>query len=143
MAFLAFKKILISFLGKFFFFLFFLSFDYFLTYKFFLSEVFVCNYFCALGITCFISGIWAILLLPLCVVLFLFLRTKIPQEMFGWGLLFVGGVSNILDRLFFGCVYDIFSFYDIFYWNIADGYIFFGVIMLLFSFFLKKHAIIR
>ncbi len=140
----SFKKRAISFLGKFLFFLFFLSIDYLLTHTFFLSEDTVCNYSCALGITCFISGVWIMLLFPLSIVGFFFFRAKNIQETFGWGLMFVGGISNILDRLFFGCVYDIFPFFNLFYWNIADGYIFFGVIIVLFSlFFSRKYAIMK
>lgn len=142
-AFSAFKKISISCLGKFLFFIFFLSFDYFLTYRFFSLDGVVCNYFCVLGIKCFLFDMWGVLLFPLGVAGFFFLRTRNIQKMFGWGFMFVGGVSNILDRAIFGCVYDIFSFFNLFYWNIADGYIFFGVILLLLSFFLKKHAIMQ
>ncbi len=122
--------------------IFFLFLDYLLTYTFFVSEKVICNSSCALGIVCFIPNMWAMLFFPLSIVGFFFFRAKSVQEVFGWGLMFTGGISNVLDRMFFGCVYDIFSFFDLFYWNIADGYIFFGVIILFYSLFSRKNMLL-
>ncbi len=49
-----------------------------------------------------------------------------------------GGISNIIDRLHFGCVID---FIDLKFWpvfNLADIYITLGVILILISYFKSK-----
>ena len=53
-------------------------------------------------------------------------------------LIISGAISNIIDRLYFGCVFD---FIDLKFWpvfNIADVYITIGGMMLLFALIRKK-----
>jgi len=52
-------------------------------------------------------------------------------DFLGWSLLFFGGLSNSIDRILFGCVRDIFPFFGYFFWNVADGVIILGVILLI------------
>lgn len=52
-------------------------------------------------------------------------------DFLGWSLLFFGGLSNGIDRILFGCVRDIFPFFGYFFWNVADGIILLGVILLI------------
>ncbi len=46
------------------------------------------------------------------------------------GLLIGGVVSNLLDRVFYGYVIDYLGLFDLFSFNLADGAIFAGVLML-------------
>jgi lipoprotein signal peptidase len=55
---------------------------------------------------------------------------------FGILLILSGGISNIIDRLYFGCVIDFIDLNRFINWpifNLADIYITFGVILILFN----------
>lgn len=54
----------------------------------------------------------------------------------GYGLLFLGIASNLIDRLKYGFVVDYFNFY-FFYNNLADIMIFFSV-LIIFFYYLRK-----
>lgn len=60
------------------------------------------------------------------------------KHMFAWGLVFVGGFSNLLDRFLFGHVIDWWQMPWQAVINLADIYVFAGVI-LLFVFSRNKH----
>jgi lipoprotein signal peptidase len=78
------------------------------------------------------------LLLILLVFVFI-LRSVGKWEKLGWGLIWMGGSLNFLDRLSFGCVRDYWkpvSFWPVF--NLADSLIVGGAI-LLFLIFWKKN----
>ena len=53
-----------------------------------------------------------------------------------WTLIFAGALSNIAERLYLGYVKD-FIYIDFYHWvgiyNLADGYIIVGIIILLFK----------
>jgi signal peptidase II len=49
----------------------------------------------------------------------------------GLGIFLAGAVSNILDRIYFGCVRDVFDFFGWFVFNISDGLLFIGAFLVL------------
>lgn len=55
---------------------------------------------------------------------------KKPTYFFSTSLIFLGAFSNLLDRLSHSFVIDYFYLYPISYFNLADGLIFLGVILL-------------
>jgi len=64
-------------------------------------------------------------------IIFFFLKKKDFDSQWPWILLFSGGLSNFLERIFFGCVLDYISipFFPIF--NVADVLLTLGVVVLL------------
>lgn len=57
---------------------------------------------------------------------------------FGFGIFLAGGLSNFLDRLYFGCVRDALSFFDLFLFNISDILLCIGSLCMISAFFLLK-----
>ncbi len=51
----------------------------------------------------------------------------------GLGMFLAGAVSNILDRMYYGCVRDIFDFFGWFVFNISDGLLFLGALCMAWS----------
>ena len=52
----------------------------------------------------------------------------------GWGrvglvLIFIGGASNLTERVIFGCVKDYINFFDLFYYNVFDIFVTLGLII--------------
>lgn len=104
---------------------------------------FVCNKGISFGI--FLPNIifwliWLLLLFFLIYILFL-KRNRILREFFPYFLILTGALSNIIDRLFFGCVFDYIYFINIPFpvFNLADIYIFIGI--LFFILFLKQKTV--
>jgi len=63
-----------------------------------------------------------------------YLSFKIFNKAFEYtlvGLIFGGGVWNLIERLQFGCVQDYFNFFDLFYFNISDLAISIGILTLI------------
>lgn len=78
-----------------------------------------------------------ILFFPLMIIFFLlfFFLVKSYQnkEFFNFlflSLIIIGGISNLLDRIFYGFVIDYFNFFSLFTFNLSDIMIFLGVIIL-------------
>lgn len=72
----------------------------------------------------------------ICVVMVrLGLKSRLPIERIGYGMVIGGALGNVIDRLRFGAVADFFSFHvGSFAWpafNVADSAIFMGVVILL------------
>lgn len=53
---------------------------------------------------------------------------------FCFTVLIAGGIVNVLDRIFFGCVRDYFSFFSFSVFNLPDTVIVFGAILILSSY---------
>jgi len=58
-------------------------------------------------------------------------RAANGPEACAWAAIVAGGVSNAADRIIFGCIRDVFPFFGVFLWNIADGAIVIGAAVLL------------
>ncbi len=89
-----------------------------------------CNEGIALGI-----GIGSILL-PTLVVLLIFwqlTKEKKAEPNFGLSLIFAGGISNLADRVIFGCVRDFIPFINLSRFNLADLAITFGVLFIVYD----------
>jgi len=65
-------------------------------------------------------------------------RNERYQLVFALALILVGGFSNFFDRLLYGFVIDYFYFFNLWFFNLADLMILFGVLVLLFDVFRKK-----
>ncbi|QQS61756.1 MAG: signal peptidase II [Candidatus Moraniibacteriota bacterium] len=104
-----------------------------------------CNFGFSFGTFSSFSKMWIIIIISLflllCLVQIFSLKRKnvFSLEIIALLLFFGGGVTNFFDRLIFGCVYDYFSFFNLFYWNIADAGIFFGALLFL-CIFIKKEV---
>jgi lipoprotein signal peptidase len=66
--------------------------------------------------------------------IFLFLKSKIFYQQIFLAIIFSGAISNMIDRIRFGCVVDYIDlkFFPVF--NLADVYITLGVIFIIFNF---------
>lgn len=102
---------------------------------------YLCNSGISFGIQLPIPAFWLILGLFLffLVVYFVFLHNtpvfSLNFLFLGLGLIIGGALSNVSDRLFFGCVLDYISFFKKFFpvFNVADIGIFGGSLFILFS----------
>lgn len=72
-------------------------------------------------------------------ILFLCERHLARWEFFlGAGILFAGAVSNILDRIYFGCVRDMFHFFGWFVFNTSDILLSIGAGLMALGIFMNK-----
>lgn len=81
------------------------------------------------------SGYWGMGLALLWLILFFqWLKSKFGLSRWGMGLIIVGGLGNIIDRVIFGFVRD-FIYYPFFgfYGNAADIFLIVGVALILFD----------
>ena len=69
----------------------------------------------------------------LSIIFWLLVREKLLYSRVGFVLIFGGGVSNLIDRIYFGCVRDFIAISDFPTFNLADSAITVGVIILVFS----------
>jgi len=74
-------------------------------------------------------------LLVLFIILYFFIKEKVYTKKFALGLILIGGISNLLERIFIGKVTDFIDFHIKNYhyptFNLADVYITLGVIFYL------------
>ena len=109
---------------------------------------YICNPYIAFGIKINPFLFWIFWIAIIIWLVFLIYRNRLPASPAG-GLLntccllliLSGASSNIIDRLYFGCVID---FIDLKFWplfNLADSFIVLGAVMLIFSSSFKRHAI--
>ena len=109
---------------------------------------YICNEGIAFGIQFSKNWIWLFILLFLIILLILNFKFKILNEFINFkfrisnfGLIFIlsGAISNIIDRLYFGCIID---FIRIPFWpaifNLADVFITIGAVILLVKIFRIK-----
>ena len=123
-------------------------FDQFLKYKIRHSGGFyLCNSGISFGIPFFNTIFWLIVaffsLTALFYCIFLYKKRTLlhiyPLTLIGLALFVGGGISNLIDRLFLGCVLDYIQFFKPFpVFNFADISIFLGSCFVLF-FLLSKH----
>lgn len=99
------------------------------------ASSFVCNEGIAFGLP-FANTL--LLLLILIFVSFLAFREKNSLAIFALSLILGGGISNLVDRLNFGCVRDFIAIGIFPNFNLADALISLGVIFVLASFLQKK-----
>ena len=81
------------------------------------------------------------ILIILLIIIFFIIRSyqiKNFSNFFLLSLIFAGGFSNFLDRLFYGFVLDYFEFFSLFTFNLADVMILFGSIFFLWQLFKIK-----
>lgn len=99
---------------------------------------YICNENLAFGINLPAFVFW---IFGLAIIFFLFLavyKKYFTENSLYFALILSGAVSNIIDRLHFGCVID---FIDLKFWpifNLADIYISIGAILLILSIFRKN-----
>ncbi|HBR71231.1 MAG TPA: hypothetical protein DEA27_00295 [Candidatus Moranbacteria bacterium] len=117
----------------------FVFFDYFLKNILTKNYFFICNYNISLGIAPFSKIIWVIwiILFLILIKISFSLAKKNTLNSFGWILILSGSISNIIDRLFLGCVRDFIPFFGFFYFNVADIFITIGFVFLFFGY--KKY----
>lgn len=104
------------------------------------SGFYICNKEAAFGIP--FVYIFLILIMLACILSVVNLKFQIPNfslfEIISVILILSGGLSNIIDRIYFGCVID---FINLKIWpvfNLADIYITIGAIILIFSYVIKS-----
>jgi signal peptidase II len=91
---------------------------------------YICNSGISFGIKIPAPLIFLLIGIFLSVFTFLFIKKRIHHS-FGLALIIGGAVSNLIDRLYLGCVID---FIDLKVWpifNLADTFIFLGFVLLL------------
>lgn len=100
----------------------------------------LCNYGIAMGIilpqVAFVI-LWGAIMM--CVIYFWIQR--ISEKFFvqlPYILILSGGVSNIIDRFYYGCVVDYIPFLSISSFNIADAFITMGAVIILWQNFFEK-----
>lgn len=103
---------------------------------------YLCNKGISFGINIPSTVFWLILAVFLLITVFLYIKNKPPSIFFNIGLVFFisGSISNLIDRLVFGCVLDYIAiFKEIFpVFNIADINIFIGCFFIFLSLFTKN-----
>ncbi len=97
----------------------------------------LCNYGIAMGIILpqiIFVGLW--ILIMLCVIYFWVQKTsdKFINQL-PYILILSGGISNTIDRFYYGCVVDYIPFLNISSFNIADAYITIGAGLILWQSF--------
>lgn len=108
--------------------LFLFTLDLFFTYLAFYGNYAVINYRLSLGVSVNNFVFW-LAALVLCGWLY---REKM------W-ILLAGGLANILSRFIWGGVVDYWSFFGLFYNNLADYMLFFGVVFYGYSYFVRRY----
>lgn len=97
---------------------------------------YICNSHIAFGIALPAALFWVFWLTIIALLVFKFFNFK-----FSWSIFILSGaVSNVIDRLYFGCITD---FIDLKVWpifNLADSFIVIGVIMLIISKFKIRNS---
>ncbi len=100
----------------------------------------MCNYGIAMGIILpqiIFVILWGVIMM--CVIYFWL--QKISEKFFiqlPYILILSGGVSNIIDRFYYGCVVDYIPFLNISSFNIADAFITIGAVLILGHNFFEK-----
>lgn len=97
-----------------------------------------------LAFSLFFPVVWIIVLsfIFLLIILFLFFREKDDLNKLSFSLIFLGGLSNFLDRLFYGFVIDYFHLTFLHFsfpiFNLSDVFIVIGILIFLKNFLLIK-----
>jgi signal peptidase II len=106
-----------------------------LLYKQIININYLCNKGIAFGvlINTTIQLLINTILLALLLYLILFKKTKQIYSLIPFLFILGGGVSNIIDRLYYKCVIDYFYLPFIPVFNIADFFISFGIIVYIFQ----------
>jgi len=97
-----------------------------------ISSFFVCNKNIAWSLPIAPTIFYLAWIIIISVLIYIFLKTKTYSQKIFLLLIFSGAVSNMIDRVRFGCVVD---YIDLKFWpvfNLADVYITIGIILLLF-----------
>lgn len=102
-----------------------------LAYRLWSSEIIICNTGVAFGITLPGIVLWTGLVALLVAVSWQLWLTDDGQERLAWAAIFIGGMVNMLDRFFEGCVRDYLSFGPFPSFNVADMMLLLGVLYLL------------
>lgn len=99
-----------------------------------------------LQVVCNNGGAWGIAgnVLPIVIVVLVFVAILMAKEenrwnLVGFALIFGGGLSNLFDRLFLGCVRDFINIGLFPSFNLADSSITVGVVLVLFNLVLGKN----
>ena len=90
---------------------------------------YICNEGIAFGI--YLPQIWLWLLILLFLIVFLVFKVKKNRLISNYSLILImaGAISNIIDRLYFGCIIDFVTIFPWTIFNLADAFIFIGVII--------------
>lgn len=105
-----------------------------------ISSFFVCNKNLAWSIPTAPAIFYLAWLIIIFILLFLFLKTENISQRIFITLIFSGAISNMIDRLRFGCVVDYIDIKIFPVFNLADIYITLGIIFLI-AINLKKYKI--
>jgi lipoprotein signal peptidase len=97
---------------------------------------FACNRFGVLGLT---TGGLPVFIGVLLLVAYSIYIEKRRYALIGLSLIFAGGFSNIIDRLFLGCVRDFVSISAFPIFNSADAFITIGVMVLIFGLTINRN----
>lgn len=103
------------------------------------SGFFVCNTDSAWGLPFHAFLYWLLVVCITIAAVLIFLKKQHTYFLFLAAFFLAGTFSNALDRLFYGCVIDYLSLYNLPIFNLADVYISL-VALLLTPLLLKKHS---
>lgn len=82
--------------------------------------------------------LWAIIAVSaMLIIIFLILIYSKPKFRLPLALITAGALSNLFDRIFYGYTIDTFQFLNFSFFNLADGLIFAGIILLVVRFKIK------
>lgn len=114
--------------------------DYYLK-NYYFRDIIFCNTNISLNININIFFYWAIWLIINILLIIQLLKSSTKSILFQFSLIIViaGSLINIYDRYMFGCIRDYIAFFynNLFFYNIADLYIFIGLITYLYLLFRK------
>lgn len=86
----------------------------------------------------FLPPSFSILALIFVFLFFIFFSRRSSLDYFSFGLFLGGGIANLIDLARLGYILDIFPFFTLFWFNLADFFIFLAVCIFASKVFLKK-----
>jgi signal peptidase II len=90
-----------------------------------------------------IIGLVGLIVIVLLIWLAVNYRRLTPIVRWAMGLVLIGAISNLFDRMRYGHVIDVFNFYDWSIFNLADGWIIIGVFIIIVELVVGRKKIVE
>ncbi|EKD56471.1 MAG: hypothetical protein ACD_58C00177G0005 [uncultured bacterium] len=86
-----------------------------------------------------VIGYW-LLVIGIISMIWIVFNSDLKKPIYRWSIMLIiaGAISNIIDRVWHGFVIDFFSFFNLNHFNLADLYLFVGIVLYLWTSFRKK-----